>query len=793
MSMMQIVYFSQKEQFLAELKSISGDIVFITPSPAKADGLRNRLTRHAISHDVLTIAKFTSDLVHELWSHEQTPQVKRKSELLLIFGILKNKYLPELGFEQFIQAYNLFSDLRSFTLDEEALSSVIEEQPEDIKKAVRLFWQLLEITGFLDEHGAYQKISEALRSHDEVEGFKRTHVFWGFQHLNGQQIDLLKALSIRYEVIIPFPFALKEKLKRSDWVSWLKDNNVVERDLPLIQDVPNASWLSVNSREIALNLKTLLKDQDQIVLGVSKLSPLHLDLIPSQSVSFKIPHQLIQFELKELHQKIKETLKEQKDLNFLENFIQTEMKKKPGLKLYKALELYQDTIKSIKELTDQGITVDSFFIKLLNEVVSLNQPRTSYVPITSDALSIDLKDMSSLEDVKRDQRVILCVDDRFDEIQSLGQNYTEAIQKSLSSLGPLKRNELELLFKQWEFRDLFSQAEVLVLMSPETLKHSLIWKRLFQDIPLEVIKDRTKVNLRIVKDHFKGFPYQSYSGTYSASKFQAFLDCPRKFYFSYIEKLFPSISLEKDFDALVSGTISHRIIEVFYERKLQEADLPLLTKEIMQEFIDKKNIRLPRETYLQHEIVFNHRSLNGIQFLKRLEQLMGEEIDWKMEQSFDFTDGYRVVGKIDALGLSSRSVILIDFKSTASAASTNSEVEEFESLQLWTYARAAEKMIQDFRGKSIVLGYVSLDRPSESNFLLTDSELANKMKAQKLCRQNYIEAPFSEVLTEAFLKMDSVVGSIQSEKNFPANPRKSTTCRYCDLNKVCVKSEINNE
>src|SRR3989338_7676028 len=148
--MMQIVYFSQKNQFLTDLETYSGEKIFITPSPAKADGLRERLVAHSGPYDVITIAKFTSHLMQHLWEGQTKPSVKRKSELLLIFGILKNRYLPLLGFEQFTQAYNLFSDLRSFTLNEDALSSVLEEQPEEIRQAVKLFWQLLELTGDLD-------------------------------------------------------------------------------------------------------------------------------------------------------------------------------------------------------------------------------------------------------------------------------------------------------------------------------------------------------------------------------------------------------------------------------------------------------------------------------------------------------------------------------------------------------------------------------------------------------------------------------------------------------------------
>ncbi len=797
--MMQIVYFSRKAQFLTEMQNIAGEKVYITPSPAKADGLRTLLIENA-SSDVVTIAKFTSELIMQLWPVGAAPEVKRKADLLLIFGILKNKYFPDLGYEQFSQAYNLFSDLRSFTLNEDALMSVLDEQSEEVRTAVQLFWQLLSATGYLDEHGAYQAIAESLRSAEEIIELKKTYIFWGFQHLNGQQIDLLKALSIRYQVVIPFPLALKDKLKKSDWTSWLRDSKVIETDLPLLPQSPKASWIKINSREISLNLQNLIKPHDQIVLGVSKLSPLHLDIVPSRNVFYKIPHQLIEAELNELSYELKEELKSKKTFSDLELFLSNkkneklkEINKTHAFKYFKALELYQDAILLVKELTDEEIKVDRFFLKLLQEVVALNQPRTSYVPFASHELNIDLKDMSSLEDVKRERRVVLCIDERFDEIQGLGQNYTDTIQKALSALGPLKRSELELLFKKWELNDLFTQGEVVVLMSETTLKHSLIWKRLFIDVEMVSMPNQAQVNNRKISDYFKNTTIKSFSGTYSASKFQTFLDCPRKFYFNYVDKVFPSISLKNDFDSLMSGTISHKIIEIFHKNKSTIEDLPLLVKTIMNEYITKEKIFLPRDKFLKHEIVFYQRSYNGIQFLKKIENILGYPVVWSMEEEFSFNEGYDLKGKIDCIGIIQNMVFLLDFKSTKYGASTNVEVEQLESLQLWTYAKAASKTIKDFDSKSVILGYISLDSPGDSNLLFTDSELTEKFRAAKICKQQTFKIPFPELFKSAQGKMLEVSLAISSEKLFPAQPRKTDVCTFCELTKVCIKTGTPNE
>jgi hypothetical protein len=793
--MMQIVYFSRKSQFLTEIQSIPGDKVFITPSPAKADGLRALLVENATS-DVVTIAKFTSDLVNHLWEGATVPDVKRKADLLLIFGILKNKYLPELGFEQFSQAYNLFSDLRSFTLNEDALSTVMEEQPEEVRRAVELFWRLLDATGFLDEHGAYQKISEALRSFEEKSELKKSYIFWGFQHLNGQQVDLLKALSIRYKVIIPFPLALKEKLKKSDWLSWLRDSKVIERDLEAIEQQPRASLVKINSREIAQSLKQFIQPRDQIILGVSKLSALHLDIIPSKEVSYKIPHQLIQAELSELNTQLKEAVKGKEHLLELDNYLKTArtevieaLAKKGSFKSLKAIELYQDALDNIKELSDEEIKVDRFFLKLLYEVVSLNQPRSSFIPVSVNELSIELKDMSTLEDVKRDRRALLCIDDRFDEIQGLGQNYTESIQKALSSLGPLKRNELELLFKQWEFHDLLSQAEVTVFMSESTLKHSLVWKRLFTNVELIEAPRNFSANQRMIVDIFQKSQKKTFAGSYSASKFQTFLDCPRKFYFNYVDKIFPSITYENDFDPMLSGTISHEIIEEYFKNKSTEEDLPRITKIVMNRYIAQKKLDIPQDKMLKHELVFNHRSLNGVRFLSQLEEALGSEIIWTIEQDFSFTEEYKLTGKIDCIGRMQNTILLLDFKSTKYGASSNKEIEELDSLQLWAYAKAASKMVDQFEQKSIVMGFISLDNPSDSNLLTNDQDLFEKLKQARIAKQQVFKTPFGELFKSAEEKMLALSLSIPLEKSFPARPRKNDACSFCELTKVCVKSE----
>jgi len=786
--MMQIVYFSQKQQFLGEIEHQQGEIVFVTPSPSKADGLRTRLSgRRGI--DVVTIAKFTSNLIEALWPKDNRPQVKRKSELLLIFGILKNRILPELEFEQFNQAYSLFSDLRSFSLHQDVLSSVLDEQPEIIKRAVLMFWQLLENLGYQDEHGAYQMVAERLRIEEENEILNKTFIFWGFQHLNGQQIDLLKALSIRYKVIIPFPIQLKDKIKKSDWISWIKESSTIERELNVIQVTPRVNWIPTNSREISLELKKLIRPEIQIVLGVSKLDQSHLDLVPSNLVKFKIPHQILKTELVEVSEELKLFSGTHRDLSL---FCQEQIRTSKSPKKLKSWQLYLEALNFISEFTE-SIPVDRFLQKVLAEVVSLNQPRTSFVPVSENKLSIDLKDMSSLEDLDRNRRVIICIDERFNEIQSLGQNYTESIHKALAAIGPLKRNELELLFKQWEFRDLLSHSDVTVLMNEGILKHSLIWKRMFSEVEILKQEKSNQESPRVMKDYLAQSINKKFEGSYSASKLQSYIDCPRKFYFNYVDKLFPNVHLEKDFDPMVSGSILHEIIETFFKENWADKDFSQLTDRIVHKYIIERKLQLSNEILRERTLTFNHRAWNGIQFIRNLENLSGEKIDWKFEEPFEQSDPLIIRGRIDCVGLSASHVFLLDFKSTDMSASSASEVVEYQAIQLWIYADAARNSIKEFGQKNIIMGYVVLDDSSKSGLLTNDEEFVTKIKSEKLCKIHKFKEEFTHKFQDYLKTLKGLKESIESETHFPPRPRKNITCTYCEINKICVKSELIHE
>jgi hypothetical protein len=99
---------------------------------------------------------------------------------------------------------------------------------------------------------------------------------------------------------------------------------------------------------------------------------------------------------------------------------------------------------------------------------------------------------------------------------------------------------------------------------------------------------------------------------------------------------------------------------------------------------------------------------------------LGQGIEWKNEKEFKLAFPFALNGKIDCMAESGDVVFLLDFKSTKFSASTSKQVETFEGLQLWVYALASACEIKNFAQKSIVMGFIALDNPSESNLLFSD-------------------------------------------------------------------------
>ena len=242
---------------------------------------------------------------------------------------------------------------------------------------------------------------------------------------------------------------------------------------------------------------------------------------------------------------------------------------------------------------------------------------------------------------------------------------------------------------------------------------------------------------------------------------------------------------------MVAGSLLHKIIEVFYERNSDLSSMVHLAREVFDNHIIEHKLTLPKDVYQQRLLVFTQRATNGINFLLKLEELSGEKIQWKIEQDFSQSGEYKLVGSMDCIGESSKTLFLLDFKSTAGSAASASEVLRYDKLQLWVYSLAAQKMFTSFDQKSVVIGYVVLDELHESVLLSDDADLIKTFASDKLCSTKVLPSSMKDQLQMASEKISEVVTSITQDRHFSPNPRHPSACQYCELSKVCLKRDVN--
>ena len=113
------------------------------------------------------------------------------------------------------------------------------------------------------------------------------------------------------------------------------------------------------------------------------------------------------------------------------------------------------------------------------------------------------------------------------------------------------------------------------------------WSKFFKGVSLEEINIKKRAsdgpyNFSLVND----FNHNLKTGIpLSASALQSYLDCPRKFYLDYLEKMSVRPSL-KEFTPAIIGEIEHKVIELVLTNHRFESN-PVQRKFIIDQVISK--------------------------------------------------------------------------------------------------------------------------------------------------------------------------------------------------------------
>lgn len=766
--------------------------VVVCPSPSDADRARSALAKDErfSSIDVITISKFISNQFVLL---EEPPKISRKSDLLLSLSIFWKTIFPDYNYQRFIQSFTLLTELRGTSLELETVEEILDHYHPQVRDGVKVLWTSMINADLNDEHSSYSLLARAYRETPSPFEFAEEQkiIFHGFGHLSGIQVDLLKSIAIRQEVIIPYRRSLYQKRYQTDWISWISTDELVVED----------------EMEFSLVLKTIRFPKNRMAESLSKIKLQNVDVvlgtarpalrdfleIPFDGMYFKTPIDLLGDLFTKFEAKIRTLFGENKEqiiqtktvLESIAGF-QQECLSKSDFRGIKALNLLKEIIGQWLELASSNESMSIFDWEVLRNCTHLNAPRIYQAPhLGLEARKGKILSFTDAVDIKNDEDVIVCVNSSHSSFKLAASEYSQDVAALLSSLGPRRRAELDFLKAREDFREALKRTRVKLFIEEGLVEHDLGWAEMFKGITFDsIIQEHGTSKVR--KDLLSNLPKLKtpIKLPISPSRLQNYIDCPRKYYYQFIEKVNEKAIKQSVLEPRFLGEIEHSVVEKFLKNEVKwNSELhQKLCKIELESMLLKHQIQLERSDYLSALLEVKIYSKNGITFLMALKGLLPDAV-------FIFEEKYKdgdYAGRVDLIVQTPLGIGVLDFKRSGASIPNKNEHESFEKIQLWNYLRHIKQGKMEY----LFWGYLCLRDLSESLIYSAWNELSsssfenlqldlkiNQVEEEKM-KQDLLE--YSDIENNSF-------ESLKNDNSWLAQPLTKKTCTFCDVSNLCTR------
>jgi RecB family exonuclease len=756
---LEVVFYQTNQDLLKKMKDESPPLI-ICPSPQVADNLRSL----APDLEIITISKWVSNHLKKLGLTRV-----RKSELMIKLSAVWRHYFPEDSTSVFLEAFELFTELRSFTLNMELLNEFLQELDENVRKSIHIFWLYLDQEKIIDEHLSYNKVTESK--------FNASMWFVGFKHMSGVQIDMLKTLSESCAVEVLFPRPVFLDSLPNDWIRWLSTEEDLKPSEVRVPTPVKVGLIPKGKANIVLNAFFENHSHFDLVMGGTQVGLVTYQEAQRKDSFFKTTEDLFAVELELLVRELKQQLKEKKVLTVEEiSAFFNEVKKitieKGEYRKYKIVELMGLAVEAYAEFQK---LIDGFALDILEIIVGLNSPRVSLLSLESDANRTFI-DMNGLNFRDENRSIALLATQSMGGFRANERILSEAMTKALRVIGPIKRAGLDFLFHKYELLSILRDSKNVVLIEEQILETDLSWREVLKNF--EVIDYDLGIRYSIKKAHEYLQPKKKlgpFSQNYfSASRLQSFIDCPQKYYFNYIEKIDNRPDERSSLGPDELGNLEHKIIaQYFEENEFKKNDVINLEKhrkicvQVFNDYLQASKLNLNETEKARGYNEIMHYTWNGIIFL--LDLMVSKNVS---SIKFEVPLGqnpWQLKGSIDCvIELENQSIILIDFKRSSSAAGTKTETVELKKIQLWVYLLTLKQA-----GFSIhSFGYLNLSDLADDKLFFYEED------ADKLIENS---------MEEVQVIIEQTIRNLQSEIQFLPLPREAKVCHYCPVNLFCLK------
>ncbi len=767
------------------------DVLVVCPSPQKADGIRGRLQAQDKLIDVITVSKFIKDCTSLM--EENQFLVSRKSELLLKLSTIWKIKNPDVEYDIFTKAFNLYTELRGFTLNLEMVEDILAEEDEKLATAIRFFWLVTEELGLIDEHQSYGLLSEEIRTtesptHEFIDG--KTIVFMGFKHLSGGQLDLLKSVGIRTEVLIPIHEKLYRDADKTTWMGWLDIQEVSNSFKSNKKKIRTSRFKKSRfSEEAYTKINELLGQGAELMLPSADQEFQNLNILPVEDFFFKATVDPFKPILTTLINQLKtgtdfgkNVLSVEQLSKTLEDLENTALKKDFFFRWLKVKSLFLKLLDEWRELSDINTEFSFFDAEVFEEILDLDLPRNYLIPIYDRTPTNFINSLDASEIIKS-STVVLVGGTFLGNLKGGESNFSDLQLENLTSLGPVRSSELDFLSKKVALEDLSEEAEIELILEENLEEADIAWLELLENFEL---KNEKLTSIEIGRSSLLGSKENIETVELlklSSTSLQAYLDCPRKYYFNYIEKIEIDPSLSESIQPYQLGLVEHAVIGKYIEssdKNLRDISISELNKQLAKDQVQLKPVQYQEALY---EVMML--SQRGIRFVEILKAYFGSG-KTEFEKKFShLVDGIEHRGSIDYFFELSEGQILVDFKRSGGGIPSVGDFKEFKKIQAWYYL----KHVNSENSQAFLFGYLNLKDPAASLLYSEDKELAKELKkalAELDVKISHLPK-YSELFDGYGKEEEKLIENLKSEELFEAAPLKENVCGYCSVKYICER------
>lgn len=759
----------------------------VCPNPQIADLVRRNFENAQRKVESVTISRFIKDELLSLIEEDQLQNFRGKSELNLLLGAIWKRVGQEGDYVSFKKAFNLLTELRSFSMSDQVFEAVLEHYDKTLGDTVLLMHRLLEEMNILDEHKSYFLLSERLRAGDipPEKELERVIVFYGFDFMTASQVDLIKSMALRDDIYIPVYKKAYESTSQTDWLRWFDEYNLEVKDIS--SEELKKPELRFETFSKGYFSKTLIDkvDFDVCVLGTKTLNAEFAQEVPLDNLAYKFNVDLFSEEMGTLLEKVENFVQKNNEISELREYLQTYMKnlvETQQFRLLKTSMIFLSKLNEWESLSSENTSCGTFELEILFESARLDCPRVNATSLAKTH-SHSVKSLSQLEEIKG-SKAILGIHERHQSIKGINANYSEGVEKYLASIGPIRRADFEVSVFKERLKEFVLENEVLLVIENGILEHDTHWSSIFEEFSLEKIESNVK------SQGFKELPVLA-KGPYvlesiSASKLQRYYDCPQKFYYQYGEKLLPRIEYDDEILPMELGNLEHKTIELYFkqfetyiEASHEELINSLLAKSL---FSRKVSTELAQEYFIEIKAYTKDIILRLIELRDKLNLKIEFELPFKMDK-----EGIKYSGSIDCYLSNPELSIVLDFKRGNSLFTSFSGIQEFDQLQLWFYLKRLEDISKISRDDVISFGYINLSEIESSMLFTNDKDQLGTLKKDFQFTKVKLVEDLADHLSSYQALEDDLIKKLRVEKDFLPNPRKIQTCDYCDLKNICSR------